>query len=360
MAASTRFLSAVAVAFVAGVASTSAYMSRGDADRDASEAPHEAMPSLSERLRAEAHGQSLPWSEPVKGKPGPSKLTFTPGPVEARAKGSGAIADEGRASSPRATPVPTPALQPDDGGRSRVRLAQSDRQTPPPEEDQANLAPAIKRARASEESVAEAPQRARASDAGERRPLARTAEGTRQSRSPEQSDERSRVRAADAPRRIRPSEEGDRPRTRTAEAPPRVRPPVADEERPRLRVAEAPQRLRAPDPEEDGYPRVRAADVQRPAHGSRPVPSRNLPSLAAADDIRTAVRRAESRRERVTVAPPYRTAGLEDRDYASRVREVYVVRRDEEPDDEPRVRVRRGVAASDGLMHWLSGPGSRF
>jgi hypothetical protein len=49
MAASTRFLSAVTVAFVAGVASTSAYMSRGDARRDVSGAPHEATPSLAER-----------------------------------------------------------------------------------------------------------------------------------------------------------------------------------------------------------------------------------------------------------------------------------------------------------------------
>ncbi|MGH1573797.1 hypothetical protein ACRAWG_28050 [Methylobacterium sp. P31] len=90
------------------------------------------------------------------------------------------------------------------------------------------------------------------------------------------------------------------------------------------------------------------------------MPSRNLPSLAAADDIRAAVRRAEARRERVTVAPPYRTAGLEDRDDTPRVREVYAVRRDEEPDDEPRVRVRRSIAASDGLMRWLSGPDGRF
>jgi hypothetical protein len=89
------------------------------------------------------------------------------------------------------------------------------------------------------------------------------------------------------------------------------------------------------------------------------VPSRNLPSLAAADDIRAAVRRAEARRERVTVAPPYRTASLEDRDDTPRVREVPVVRRDDEPDDEPRVRVRQSVA-SDGLMRWLSGPGGRF
>lgn len=360
MAASTRFLSTVAVAFVAGVASTSAYMSRGDARRDAPEGPHEAAPSLSERLRAEAHGQSLPWSEPVKAKPVPSKPTFTPGPDDAPAKESGSVADEGRAPSPQVTPVPAPVRPPNDGGRSRVRLAQSDSQTPPPEEDQADLAPAIKRARPPEESVAEAPQRARASDVDDRRPLVRTAEGTRQGRPPEQNNERPRVRVADAPRRIRPTEEEDHSRIRMAAVPPRVRPPVADEERSRLRVAEAPRRLRAPEPEDDGYPFARAAEAQRPAHRSRPVPSRNLPSLDAADDIRVAVRRAEARRERVTVAPPYRMAGLEDRDYAPRVREVYVVRRDEEPDDEPRVRVRRSVAASDGLMRWLSRPGGRF
>ena len=428
MAASTRFLSAVAVAFVAGVASTSAYMSRGDADKDAPGAPPEATPALAERLRAEAHGQSLPWSEPVKAKPVPSKLTFTPGPADATAKKGWAVADEGRASSPQAAPLPAPVRPPDDGGRSRVRLAQSHEQTPSPEDDQADPMPAIRRAPPSKEdvgpsrakmveapgpartsrddsarahiklaqssrpasqpgeeaghphatsaetprhvpplveeertriSVAEALQRARATDAGDKRSLVRAAEGTRQGRSPEQGDERPRVRAVDAPRLIRPSEEGDRPRTRMAEAPPRVRPLDTDQERTRLKVAEAPRRLRAPDPEDDGYPRVRAAEAQRSAHRSRPVPSRNLPSLAAADGIRAAVRRTEAHRERVTVAPPYRTASLEDRDATPRVREIYV-RRDDEPDDEPRVRVRRSVAASDGLMRWLSGPDGRF
>ncbi|MDN3569296.1 hypothetical protein [Methylobacterium longum] len=62
----------------------------------------------------------------------------------------------------------------------------------------------------------------------------------------------------------------------------------------------------------------------------------------------------------MTVPPPYRTAGLEDRNYVPRARDVYVARRDEEPDDEPRERVRRSVAASDGLMHWLSGPDGQF
>ena len=183
---------------------------------------------------------------------------------------------------------------------------------------------------------------------------------TRQGPPSEQGDERLRVKAADATRRTRPWEEEHLARTRTAEGPPRVRRPDADEERPRLRVAEAPRRLWAPDTEDVGYSRVLATKAQRPVHRSRPVLARNLPSLAATDDIRTAVRRAEVRRDRVTAAPPYRTASLEDRDATSRVREVYVVRRDAESDEEPRLRVRRSVAASDGLMRWLGGPVGRF
>jgi hypothetical protein len=361
MAASTRFLSAVAVAFVAGMASTGAYMSRGDAHRDTPGAPHGATPSLSERLRAEAHGQSLPWSEPVRAKPAPSKLTFTPEPADARAKEGVRVADQGRAPGPQASPVAPPVVRlPDDVGRVRDRLAQSDGQTPSPDGDEADLAPAIKRAHSSEERVAEAPRRARASDAGGRRPVARTAEGTRMVRPSEQGNERPRVSTADASRRIRPSEEEDRPRTKTTQAPLRVRPLGPDEEHPRLRVADAPRRLRASEPEDDGYSRVRTAEAQRPAPRSRPVPSRNLPSLAAADEIRSAVRRAESRRDHGTVAPPYRTASLEGGDDTPRVREAPVVRQDNEPDDEPRVRVHRSVPASDGLMRWLSGPGGRF
>lgn len=403
MAASTRFLSAIAVAFVAGVASTSAYMSRGDAHRDAPRAPHGASPSLSERLRAEAHGQSLPWSDPVKAKPEPSKLTFTPGLADAPVKEGRALADEGRTPGPQATPVPAPVRPPDDGGRSHVRLAQSDGQTLPPEEDQADLAPTIKRARPPEEdvgpsrakmveapgpaptsrddgarpyqapqssrtasqpdgeaghpramsaktprhvlppvqehtriSVAEAPPRARASDAGDRRPLART---------------------ADVSVRVRTLQEDDRPRSRMMEAPVRARLADLGSSRPRLRVTDIPQHVRTPDPE-NGKSRLRTAEARHPIPRARPV--RNLPSLAAVDDIRDAVRRAASRRERVSVAPPYRTAGYEDRDDIPRVREVYVVRRDEEPDDEPRVVVRRRAADSDGLMRWLSGPSGRF
>lgn len=143
---------------------------------------------------------------------------------------------------------------------------------------------------------------------------------------PPGEEERTKIRAADALRRIQPSEEDDRPRTKLVEARPRVRPPEADDEHPRRRSADAPRRFRAPDPADDGYPRVRAAEAQRPAHRSRPVPSRNLPSLAATEDIRAAVRLAETRRERVTVTPPYRAVGLEDRDDTPRVREVYVVR----------------------------------
>ena len=242
-----------------------------------------------------------------------------------------------------------PSSQPDgEAGHPRAMSAETPRHVPPPLEGERTRV-----------RVADAPPRARPSNADDRRLLARAAEGTKQGGPPEQGDERPRVRAADVPRRIRPSEEDDRPRTRMAEASPRARAPAADEKRPRLRVAEAPRHLRAPDTE-DEYPDVRAAEAQRPAHRSRLAPSRNLPSLAAVDDIRAAVRRAESRRERVTVAPPYRTAGLEDRDYAPRIREVYVVRRDEEPDDEPRARPRQSVAASDGLMRWLSGPNGRF
>jgi hypothetical protein len=346
MAASTRFLSAVAVAFVAGVASTSAYMSRGDAHRDTPGAPHGATPSLPERLRAEAHGQSLPWSEPVKAKPAPSKLTFTPGPADAPIKEGGAVAYEGRAPIAQPATVPPSVRTPDDGVRSHAQLAQSDRQISPSGEDQADPAPAIKRARPSEERVSGAPRRVRTSDAADRRPLARTAGEARQGLAPEQGDERLHDRAARTLRRIRPSEEEGRRRTRTAETTQRVAPPIADEERSRLSVAEGPRRLPEPEPEADGYNRVRAAEAQRPTHGSRPVPSRNLPSLAAADEIRAAVRQAEARRERVTVTPSYRTATLEDHD--------------DEPDDEPRVRVRRGVPASDGLMRWLSGPRGRF
>jgi hypothetical protein len=427
MAASARFPSTLAFAFVAGVTTTGVYMSQGGVRREAAVA-EAVRPSLVQRLRAEAHGESLPWSDPVKTKLEPPKLTFTPGPADAPAKEGGAVADEGRAPGPQATPVPAPA-QPPANGRSRVRLAQSDRQTPPPEEDQPEPAPAIKRARPSEKDVgpsrakmveasglprtsrddsarthiklaqssrptsqpdgeaghpadmsaeaarhvpppvevkrlsvrvADATPRARPSDADVRRLLAKAAEGTRQGRPPEHGDERQRVRAAAAPKRVRPSEEDDSTRTGIAEALPRVHLTEADQERPGRRAAEPARRLPIHNPGDDGYPRIRAAEEQRPVQRSRPLPSRSLPSLAAADDIRAAVRRAEARRERVTVAPSYRTAGLEDREDNPSAREVPVVRRDEELDDEPRVRVRRSVAASDGLMRWLSGPDSRF
>ncbi|GJE14598.1 hypothetical protein FOHLNKBM_5673 [Methylobacterium longum] len=365
MSASTRFLSAVAVAFVAGVASTSVYMSSGDAHKDASEAPRGAAPSIAERLRAEARGQSLPWSEPVKAKPEPSKLTFTPGPADAPAKGGGAVADEGRAPGPQAAPVPAPVRTPDDGARARVRLAQSDRQTPPPEEDQTGPAPALKRVHPSGEDLGpsrakmvEAARPAQASQDDGARADTKLAQSSRLASQPGGEVGHSRAMSAETPKHVPPLVEEERTRVRAAEAPPRARP--ADAERSRLRVTEAPRRLRALDAEDDGNTRAQAAEARRPDHRSQPVPSRNLPPLAAANSIRAAVRRAEARRERVTVPPPYRTAGLEDRDYSPRVREVYVVRRDEEPDDEPRVRVRRSVAASDGLMHWLSGPDGRF
>lgn len=376
MAASARFLSTVAFAFVAGVTTTGVYMSQNGTHREDAAEPHKAAtPSLAQRLRAEAHGESLPWSDPLKAKPQPPKLTFTPGPADVSAEEGGAVADQGPAPGPKARPV-----------SASVRLAQSDGQTPHPKEDQADLAPDIKRARPSEENVGpsraktfNAPGLPRTSRDDSVRPYqARQSSGTTSqpdeeavhSRAlsaeaprhvaPPGEEERTKVRAADALRRIQPSEADGHPRTKLAEARPRVRLPEADEERLHQSGAEAPRRFRAPGPENDGYPRVRAAEAQRPAHQARPLPPRNLPSLAAADDIRAAVRRAEARRERVIFAPPYRTVGLKDRDDIQRVREAYVVRRDDEPDDEPRVGGRRSVAASDGLMRWLSGPDGRF
>ncbi len=376
MATSARFLSTVAFAFVAGVTTTGVYMSRGGTHREAAAGLHDAAtPSLAQRLRAEAHGESLPWSDPVKATLEPPKLTFTPGPTDAPAEEGGAVADQGRDPASKARPVSAP-----------VRLALSDGHTPHPKQDQADPAPDIKRARPSEENVGPSraksvqapglirtsrdngtrPYQARYSSRTASRPdgeavpsRALSAEAPRHV-APPVEEERTKVRDVDALRRIQPSESHDHPRTKLTEARPRVRLPEADEERLRRSGAEAPRHFRAPDPADDGYPRVRAAEEQRPAHQSRPLPSRNLPSLAAADDIRAAVRRAEARRERVTVAPPYRTAGLESHDDTPSVREVYVVRRDDEPDEEPRVGVHRSVAASDGLMRWLSGPAGRF
>jgi hypothetical protein len=127
MAASVRFLSAVAVAFATGVVGTGAYMSRGDAGRDVPGTTHGAAPSLSERLRAEAHGQSLPWSDPVKAaalSPPSPKLQFSPGPPEAPVEGARSATGGDRSPVLQVTPPPTPERAQDDGrGRSRIRLA---------------------------------------------------------------------------------------------------------------------------------------------------------------------------------------------------------------------------------------------
>lgn len=127
MAPSTRFLSVVAFAFVAGVASTSTYMSRGDARRSTPEAPHGAAPSTAERLQADAHGQSLPWSDPVKATAVPAahpRLQFTPGPTDAPVKGVESVASGERGSGPQTTPAPATMRSPDEGkGRPQVRLA---------------------------------------------------------------------------------------------------------------------------------------------------------------------------------------------------------------------------------------------
>ncbi len=125
MAVSKRFLTAVAVAV--GVVSTSAYMSRGDARDDVTGASRGATPSLSERLRAEAHGQSLPWSDPIKTASIPAtspKLQFTSGPRDAPVEGSESLASEERRPVPQATLPTAPVRQPDKRtGRSRSKLA---------------------------------------------------------------------------------------------------------------------------------------------------------------------------------------------------------------------------------------------
>lgn len=259
MAASVRSLSAVAFAFVAGVAGTSAYLSRGAAVRDAAGAPHEAAPSLSERLRAEAHGQSLPWSDPVKaaGSPAPPKLHFTPDPPDAPAKNAQSVA-RGETSPPRARRAPVPVRSPDEGsGR-----------------------PA---------SVAEA------------------------------------VRSAsrDAPRRA----------------------PIA----------------------EDGHPRARVAIAAGPTAKPQAAPARNLPALDAVNAARLAGRQPEPGRARAPVSGPYKPVRMADRDDFGidapplrRTREIDAEAPGRSFADQPRERPRRSVAASDGLMRWLSGPGGRF
>lgn len=147
MSASAKSLSAVALAFVAGMASMSAYMSRGVARRDVPEAPQRAAPSLAERLRAEAHGQSLPWSDPVETTSVPSsppKLQFTPGPAGASADGiKSAPGGEGNPVQ-QVMPAPTSVRPPDeDRDRPRFRIAERNRSARPGP----NVAPGVERTR---------------------------------------------------------------------------------------------------------------------------------------------------------------------------------------------------------------------
>lgn len=361
--------------------------------------------ATSERLRAEAHGHSLPWSDPVKTAavpPAPPKLTFTPSPADAPAGDSAAGTEQARSTAPQAAPGPAPARPQDSGERPRVRLVQSDGQPPPPE-DEAQIEPlqAPKRARPPEAEAGRS--RAWVTDAAEpdrsawdkgaradiklapssrrapapkeevQRPRARMAEAPRRAlppveedrfrswvaepsarlRLPDAADRRSLARTADMSGRIRRLQEDGRPRSKMMEAPVHARLADLGDNRPRLRVADIPQQVRPPH-RENGEPPFPTAEGPRPVPPARAV--RNLPSLAAADDIRDVVRRAESRRERVSVALPYQRARYEDRDGIPRVREVYVVR----SDDEPRVVVHRRVADSYGLMRWLSGLGGHF
>lgn len=135
MSASAKSLSAVALAFVAGMASMSAYMSRGVARRDVPEAPHRAAPSLAERLRAEAHGQSLPWSDPVETTSVPSsspKLQFTPGPAGASADGIKSASDGERSPVQQVMPAPTSVRPPvEDRERPHIRIAERNRSARP-------------------------------------------------------------------------------------------------------------------------------------------------------------------------------------------------------------------------------------
>lgn len=278
MAVSSRFLFAIGVAFVGGVVSTSAYMSGGGAPKEVTGASHEAAPSLSERLQAEAHGRSLPWSDPVKTAAVPAaspKLQFTPGPAEPPAEGAKSASGGERSPVPQITSAPAPVRPPDEGR------------------------------------------------------------------------ERPRVRLADRARQARPAL-GD----------------VPGVEGTRSGSFEAPQRARA---EASGHPRPRIADVARPTPKLHPAPSRNLPSLNAVDEVRLAARRPEPGRTRAPVAGPYRAVRLADRDAVDadaspprRAREADVIAPDWPSRDEPRARARRSVAASDGLMRWLSGPGGGY
>lgn len=270
MTASAKFLSAVAIAFVAGVASTSAYMSRGAVQTDAPEAPHRSAPSLSERLQAEAQGRPLPWSDPIKvpiPTPAAPKLRFTPGPTDASAEGSTSDAVGKRGPIPQAMPMPVRSL--DDGGRRRaIRLADKDKQALP----------------------------------------------------------------ALGVERVRPAPQEPSQR-------------ALNEER------------------ENSRPQV--ANIARTASKPHSAPSRNLPSLDAVGEARLTARRPEPSQARP--ASPYRTVRLARRDgfgvdapLLGRSREFHVEASDWPSGGQRRAGSRRNVAASDGLMRWLSGPGGRF
>lgn len=270
MAASAKFLSAVAIAFVAGVASTSAYMSRGDVQTDAPELSHGSAPSLTERLQAEAQGRSLPWSDPTKAivsKPASPKLRFTPGPTDASAEVSTSDASGKRGPIPQAMPRPVRPL--DDGGRrGQTRLADGDKQ----------------------------------------------------------------VRPALGVERIRPALQEPSQRTLN---------------------------------EERGSSRPQVASMARTASKPHSAPSRNLPSLDAVGEARLTARRPEPSQARPP--SPYRTVRLAGRDGLGvdapppgRSREFHVDASDWPSEGQRRAGPGRNVAASDGLMRWLSGPGGRF
>ena len=272
MTASAKFLSAVAIAFVAGVASTSAYMSRGAVRTDTSEVPHGSAPSLTERLQAEAQGRSLPWSDPTKApisKPASPKLRFTPGPTDASAEGSISDASGKRGPIPQAMPMPAHVQPLDDGGRRRqIRLADRDKQA----------LPAL-----GVERIGPAP------------------------REPSQG--------------------------------------TLNEER--------------------GSSRRQAVNVARTVSKPHSAPPRNLPALDAVGEARLTARRPEP--GRASAPSPYRTVRLAGRDGLGldappmgRSREFQVQAPDWPSEGQRRAGSRRSVAASDGLMRWLSGPGDRF
>ncbi len=279
MVVSTKFLSAVAVALGVGIVSTSAYMSRGDARRDVTGASREATPSLSERLRAQAHGRSLPWSDPVKTAAIPAaspKLRFTSGPPDEPVERAKSPASEERRPATQAT-LPTAPVHPPDKRTGQSRITLADRGL------HARTAPSV----------------------------ASGVQGTR-------------LGSLDVPQRALNEDSGHI----------------------RARVVEAARR-RTPKP--------------------HPAPSRHLPSLDAVDEARLAAQRPEPSRATSPVPSHYKSVRLAGRDdldgdaFPPRsAREVNADAPDWSSEDKPHARRRQSVAASDGLMRWLSGPGGRF